>query len=49
VDEEPAHENEPPTRQKTGRTAVPDEPYMGKLPEVVEENGGVVPPIREVA
>jgi hypothetical protein len=42
-------EDEEPTRQKAGRAPVPDELYLGRLRELVAENGGVAPSIREVA
>lgn len=44
-----AHEVEPRTRQKAGRTPVPDELYLVKLRELLAEAGGVVPSAREVA
>ena len=37
------------TRRKAGRTPVPDELYLLKLRELLDEAGGVVPSIREVA
>jgi hypothetical protein len=37
------------TPPKAGRTPVPDELYLAKLRELLDEAGGVVPSAREVA
>jgi hypothetical protein len=42
-------EEEVRARRKVGRSRVPDELYVVKLRELVDEAGGVVPSIREVA
>jgi hypothetical protein len=42
-------EGEARTRQKTGRSPVPDELYLSGLRELVDEAGGVMPSAREVA
>jgi hypothetical protein len=44
-----SQEDEARIQQKAGRAPVPDELYLGRLRELVAENGGVVPSIREVA
>lgn len=44
-----SQEDEASTQQKSGRAPVPDDLYLGRLQELVAENGGVVPSIREVA
>ena len=49
VEDECAHEDEPRTRRKAGRTPVPDELYLGKLRALVDEAGGVTPSARVVA
>jgi hypothetical protein len=36
-------------QRKAGRTPVPDELYRGRLRELIAENEGVIPSIREVA
>lgn len=42
-------QEETPASRKAGRSSVPDELYMAKLRELVDEAGGVVPSAREVA
>jgi hypothetical protein len=47
--DEPLPEKEPRLHVRAGRTPVPDELYLAKLREHVEEAGGVIPSAREVA